>query len=146
MKHFKRTKWGLFIVSDSHSPKWDAHIHSWFPTSQIRFSFGKTTAVSPHDPFLFFLVSLSLARSLSLCGNIHTSHAAIVHMLSVSLSVVLSVFHDLFTHFNPLRPSIFHRDGSMFSQSLINDTMCMRSTHTRTWYVNAYVSVLSVAV
>lgn len=33
-------------------------------------------------------------------------------MLSISLNVVLSVFHDLFTHLNPPRTSIFNRGGS----------------------------------
>lgn len=88
----------------------------------------------------FFIVSLSLPCTFTLCGNIHTSHIANVRMLSISLSVLLSVFHDLFTHFSPLRTSIFNRDGSMFSHSLIKDMVCMHNTHTHSMWMH-YVSV-----
>lgn len=53
--------------------------------------------------------SLVLSHS---CLSIHASHIANVRMLSISLNVVLSVFHDLFTHLNPPRTSIFNRGGS----------------------------------
>lgn len=46
------------------------------------------------------------------CLNIHASHIANVCMLSISLNVVLSGFHDLFTRLNPPRTSIFNRGGS----------------------------------
>lgn len=54
-------------------------------------------------------ISLVLSHS---CLSIHASHIANVRMLSISLNVVLSVFHDLFTHHNPPRTSIFNRGGS----------------------------------
>lgn len=56
-------------------------------------------------------VCTSLVLSHS-CLSIHASHTANVRMLSISLNVVLSVFHDLFTHLNPPRTSIFNRGGS----------------------------------
>lgn len=54
---------------------------------------------------------LALARSHS-CLNIHASHIANVCPLSICVNAVLSVFHDLFTHLNPPRTSMFNRGGS----------------------------------
>lgn len=88
----------------------------------------------------FFIVSLS--HTLPLCGNIHTSHVANVRTLSISLSVVLSVFHDLFTHFIPQRTSIFNSDGSMFSHGLIKDTVCMHNTCTHSVWIHMWVCCL----
>lgn len=59
-----------------------------------------------------------------LWGNILTSHIVNVCMVSISFGVVLSAFHDLFTHFVPLRTSIFNRDGSMLRIGLIEDMLC----------------------
>lgn len=79
---------------------------------------------------------VSLFPTLTLCGNIRTSHVANVRTLSISLTVVLSVFHDLFTRFIPLRTSIFNRDGSMFSHGLIKDMVCMHNTHTHSMWMH----------
>lgn len=97
-----------------------------------------TTDVTMQCPSLIHCIS----RSPSLCGNIHTSHIANVCMLSISLSVVLSVFHDLFTHFSPPRTSIFNRGGSMFSQGLIKDMACMHNMHTHNMWMHMWVRCL----
>lgn len=95
-----------------------------------------------HAMPLSFSLYLCLPCTLTLCGNIHTSHIANVRMLSISLSVLLSVFHDLFTHFSPLRTSIFNRDGSMFSHGLIKDMVCMHNTHTHSMWMHMWVCCL----
>lgn len=68
----------------------------------------------------------------TLSGNIHTSHIADVHMVSLSFSVALSMFHDLFTYSVPLRTSIFNGDGNKFSLGLIKDMACMHNTKCTT--------------
>lgn len=89
---------------------------------------------------LFLLLYLSLLSFL--CGNIHTSHIANVRMLFVSLSVVLSVFHDLFTHFVPRRTSIFNRGWKQVFPWLTK-RFGVHAQQKHAQYVNAYVSMLS---
>lgn len=87
-------------------------------------------------------IPLALMHSHS-CLNIHASHTANVCLLSISVNAVLSVFHDLFTHLNPLRTSIFNRGGSHVFPWLQNG-YGMHTQHAQC--VNAYFSVLSAAV
>lgn len=115
---------------------------SGVPLPKYVFHLERPPLMLPCNASHFLIASLSLPCTLTLCGNIHTSHIANVHMLSISLSVVLSVFHDLFTHFIPLRTSIFNRDGSMFSHGLIKDMVCVHNTRT----VCEYICVLSAAI
>ena len=77
------------------------------------------------------------------CFNIHTSHIANVCLLSISVNAVLSVFHDLFTHLNPLRTSIVNRGGSHVFPWLQNG-YGVHAQHAQS--VNAYFRALSAAV
>ncbi len=96
-------------------------------SSAVLNTYRKTTAdVTTQCAFLIHYVSLAL------CGNVRTSHIVKVCTLSISLTVVLSVFHDLFTHFSPRRTSIFNRGGSMFSHGLISDMVRMHNMQTHT--------------
>lgn len=92
--------------------------------------------------YLSLIHCISLPCTPTLCSNIHASHIANVCMLSISLSVVLSVFHDLFSHFSPPRTSIFNRGGSMFSHGLIKDMVCMCNMHVHNMWMHMRVCCL----